>query len=104
MLLEEADIVGIAVDTISLDCGQSKNFATHKTVLSAGKWGNRERRKSLVRLGQGRDDCGRRACDQGRDGGPAPRLCTDMTMELQSAAVLAIDYFPVGLRSRVSTI
>ncbi len=39
MLLEEADIVGIAVDTISLDCGQSKNFATHKTVLSAGKWG-----------------------------------------------------------------
>ena len=39
MLLEEADIVGIASDTISLDQGQSKDFATHLTVLPAGKWG-----------------------------------------------------------------
>jgi len=39
MLLEEADIVGIATDTLSLDRGQSKDFATHLTVLPAGKWG-----------------------------------------------------------------
>ena len=39
MLLEEADIVGIASDTISLDQGQSKDFGTHLAVLPAGKWG-----------------------------------------------------------------
>jgi len=39
MLLEEAEIVGIASDTISLDQGKSKDFATHLTLLPAGKWG-----------------------------------------------------------------
>jgi kynurenine formamidase len=39
MLLEEADIVGIASDTISLDQGQSKDFACHVSLLPAGKWG-----------------------------------------------------------------
>ena len=39
MLLEEADIVGIASDTISLDQGKSKDFATHLALLPAGKWG-----------------------------------------------------------------
>lgn len=39
MLLEEADIVGIATDTLSIDPGQSKDFPTHLAVLPAGKWG-----------------------------------------------------------------
>ncbi len=39
MLVNERDIVGIGVDTLSLDFGASADFATHKTVLPAGKYG-----------------------------------------------------------------
>ncbi len=38
-LVEERTIVGIGVDTISLDFGASTDFATHLTVLPAGKYG-----------------------------------------------------------------
>jgi len=38
-LVKERDIVGIGVDTLSLDLGDSKDFATHVTVLGANKWG-----------------------------------------------------------------
>ena len=38
-LVEERDIHGIAVDTLSLDNGLSSTFGTHVTVLSAGKYG-----------------------------------------------------------------
>ena len=38
-LVEERDITGIGVDTLSLDFGASKDFGTHLTLLSAGKYG-----------------------------------------------------------------
>jgi kynurenine formamidase len=38
-LLKEREIAGLAVDTLSLDFGASKDFAVHKLWLGAGKWG-----------------------------------------------------------------
>lgn len=38
-LLEERDVNGIFVDTLSLDYGQSADFAVHYSWLPAGKWG-----------------------------------------------------------------
>jgi kynurenine formamidase len=38
-LVEERDIVGIGVDTLSLDRGPATNFPTHLIVLPAGKYG-----------------------------------------------------------------
>ncbi|MDQ7829251.1 MAG: cyclase family protein [Armatimonadota bacterium] len=38
-LLHERDVVGIGVDTLSLDFGASKDFKTHTTWLPAGRWG-----------------------------------------------------------------
>lgn len=39
MLLEERDIVGIGVDTLSLDIGSSTTFDVHLSILPAGKYG-----------------------------------------------------------------
>jgi kynurenine formamidase len=39
VLLERRDVKGIAVDTLSLDCGRSARFPTHLKWLPAGKWG-----------------------------------------------------------------
>jgi kynurenine formamidase len=39
MLLSGRQIAGIAVDTLSLDHGASKDFRTHYTWLGAGRWG-----------------------------------------------------------------
>ncbi|MER3400155.1 MAG: cyclase [Thermoflexus sp.] len=38
-LLQERNIVGIGVDTLSLDYGASADFKTHYTILPANKWG-----------------------------------------------------------------
>lgn len=38
-MLERGDIVGMAVDTLSLDYGASADFATHYLWLPAGRWG-----------------------------------------------------------------
>lgn len=38
-LLRERDVVGIGVDTLSLDFGPSKDFKTHRTWLPANRWG-----------------------------------------------------------------
>jgi kynurenine formamidase len=38
-LIKERDIVGIGVDTLSIDFGPSADFKTHITILSAGKFG-----------------------------------------------------------------
>jgi kynurenine formamidase len=38
-LIKERDIVGIGVDTLSLDFGGSTDFKVHLTVLPAGKYG-----------------------------------------------------------------
>jgi kynurenine formamidase len=38
-LLEERDIAGIGVDTLSLDPGESQTFDTHVTLLSADRYG-----------------------------------------------------------------
>jgi kynurenine formamidase len=38
-LVEERDIVGVGVDTISIDFGASTDFGSHVTVLGAGKYG-----------------------------------------------------------------
>ncbi|MBL8119208.1 MAG: cyclase family protein [Anaerolineae bacterium] len=47
-LVEERDIHGIAVDTLSLDPGNSATFDTHLTVLGAGKYGI----ENVANLGQ----------------------------------------------------
>lgn len=39
MLLEETTASGLAVDTLSLDFGQSPDFATHYAWLPEGRWG-----------------------------------------------------------------
>ncbi len=39
MLIESGKAVGIAVDTLSLDFGASKDFATHYSWLPSGRWG-----------------------------------------------------------------
>jgi kynurenine formamidase len=38
-LLKQRTVVGIAVDTLSLDHGPSKDFKTHLTWLPSGRWG-----------------------------------------------------------------
>jgi kynurenine formamidase len=38
-LLQEREVAGLAVDTLSLDFGASKDFAVHRLWLGAGKWG-----------------------------------------------------------------
>jgi kynurenine formamidase len=38
MLVNQRDIVGIAVDTLSQDPGNSTDFGTHITILGAGKY------------------------------------------------------------------
>jgi len=38
-LLEERRVTGLAVDTLSLDPGSSKDFRTHTTWLPSGRWG-----------------------------------------------------------------
>jgi kynurenine formamidase len=38
-LLSEREVAGLAVDTLSLDFGASKDFAVHELWLGAGKWG-----------------------------------------------------------------
>ena len=39
MLLEQADCVGLAVDTLSLDIGSSSEFPTHYAWLPTNRWG-----------------------------------------------------------------
>ncbi len=39
MLLEQRTVSGLAVDTLSLDHGPSKDFKTHTAWLPAGRWG-----------------------------------------------------------------
>jgi kynurenine formamidase len=39
MLMEEADVAGLAVDSLSLDHGSSKDFAAHYAWLPSGRWG-----------------------------------------------------------------
>jgi len=39
MLLKERSVAGIAVDTLSLDHGPSKDFKTHYAWLPSGRWG-----------------------------------------------------------------
>lgn len=38
-LVKERSIAGIGVDTLSLDPGNSKDFAAHRMILGANKWG-----------------------------------------------------------------
>ena len=47
-LLLEREALGIAVDTLSLDYGQSKDFKVHSTWLPAGRWGI----EAIANLGQ----------------------------------------------------
>ena len=39
MLMEDASVTGIAVDTLSLDHGPSADFATHYAWLPTNRWG-----------------------------------------------------------------
>jgi kynurenine formamidase len=47
-LVAERDIVGIGVDTLSLDTGATQDFGVHLTVLPAGKYGL----ENLANLGE----------------------------------------------------
>ena len=37
--LKERKVLGLAVDTLSLDNGPSKDFGTHHAWLPSGRWG-----------------------------------------------------------------
>lgn len=39
MLMEDADVAGLAVDSLSLDYGISQDFAVHYAWLPSGRWG-----------------------------------------------------------------
>jgi kynurenine formamidase len=39
MLMSDADVAGIAVDTLSLDHGPSPDFAVHYAWLPSNRWG-----------------------------------------------------------------
>jgi kynurenine formamidase len=39
LLMEEANVVGMAVDTLSLDFGRSADFVTHYAWLPSNRWG-----------------------------------------------------------------
>jgi kynurenine formamidase len=47
-LVNERNIVGVGVDTVSLDFGASTDFGTHLTILPAGRYGI----ENLANLGQ----------------------------------------------------
>jgi kynurenine formamidase len=47
-LLMSRNVAGIAVDTLSLDHGQSKDFKVHVTFLPSGRWGI----EAVANLGQ----------------------------------------------------
>ena len=47
-LIEQRRVVGLAVDTLSLDPGASKDFRTHAIWLPSGRWGL----ENLANLGQ----------------------------------------------------
>ena len=47
-LVNERDVVGIGVDTLSLDLGASREFGAHRSVLPAGKYGL----ENLANLGE----------------------------------------------------
>ena len=51
-LVKDRSIVGIGVDTLSLDPGTSKDFAAHVAVLGANKWGI-ENLANLARIPEG---------------------------------------------------
>jgi kynurenine formamidase len=51
-LVEERDIVGIGVDTLSLDHGASTTFDTHLTILPAGKYGLENLRNLSALMGK----------------------------------------------------
>jgi len=38
-LLDETSVVGLAVDTLSLDAGNATDLPTHRIWLPAGRWG-----------------------------------------------------------------
>jgi kynurenine formamidase len=38
-LMKERKVVGLAVDTLSLDHGPSKDFKVHRAWLPSGRWG-----------------------------------------------------------------
>ena len=59
-LLKQRKVAGIAVDTLSLDHGASKDFKTHVSWLASGTLGPRECREPRQRSGS-RRDAGRRA-------------------------------------------
>ncbi len=48
MMMEERSVVGIAVDTLSLDFGPSPDFATHYLWLPSNRWGM----EAVANLGQ----------------------------------------------------
>ncbi|WP_425256271.1 cyclase family protein [Microbaculum marinisediminis] len=39
MMIKDRNVIGMAVDTLSLDHGASKDFKTHYTWLPSGRWG-----------------------------------------------------------------
>ena len=69
-LLKERNVLGLAVDTLSLDNGPSKDFKTHHTWLPAGPLGPRECRQSGKAVAVGGDPGGRLAQGERLHRGP----------------------------------
>ena len=72
MLMEEADVVGLAVDSLSLDHGISKDFAVHYAWLPSNRWGIEMHRQSGFTVSQRRNTDCRRTKIQGRHRRPKP--------------------------------
>ena len=66
-LMKERSVVGLAVDTLSLDHGPSKDFRVHRAVAAVGPLGPGERRQPRQGAGGGRHAGGRRGQGEGRD-------------------------------------
>ena len=70
-LLKERSVVGLAVDTLSLDPGTSKDFKTHYDLAAVRPLGHREHRQSRQGAANGRD-AGRRRAQGARTRPAAP--------------------------------
>ena len=66
-LLKQRKVAGLAVDTLSLDHGASKDFKTHVLWLGAGRWGLENVAEPRRRAGGRRDAGGRAGEGQRRD-------------------------------------
>ncbi len=77
-LLKERSVVGLAVDTLSLDHGPSKDFRVHRLVAADRALGPRERRQPRQGARRGRDAGGGRSQGEKRNRRSGPADCAGL--------------------------